>query len=42
MTEEQFLRATQRYVAVSAIGVTAIRRRTPGVLKAARELHEPY
>jgi hypothetical protein len=36
MTEEEFLRAIQRYVAVSAIGVTAVRGSTRGVLKAAR------
>ena len=33
MTEEEFLTAIQRYVAVSAIGVTAVRGSTRGVLK---------
>jgi hypothetical protein len=36
MIEVEFLRAIQRYVAVSAIGVTAVRGRTRGVLRAAR------
>ena len=36
MSEEELIRAIQRYVAVSAIGVTAVRGRTRGVLAATR------